>query len=240
MVKQTYRWVVGLGVLLVLIGVGVFVQVKSAHDTRLLHQDLLVGEAVNQLEGCATCHEVTNRPSLALPDLERAVPHTFIVLPESRPQSKGGTPVEARLADAGQRILALSAANPTLQVAAAASDFLRIYEQHRTSSSPTVDQLTALDFLEYWLANLEHQAQTTRWNTHAAEQTQTALAAWVTTGPVTSGFTAALTLCLITLVILLGQVSLVQDHAASRRLDDVIFGLHRRGPPAGAHLDSVF
>ena len=67
MVKQTYRWVVGFGILLVLIGVGVFVQVKSAHDTRLLHQDLLVGEAVNQLEGCATCHDVTNRPSLVLP-----------------------------------------------------------------------------------------------------------------------------------------------------------------------------
>jgi hypothetical protein len=237
MVKQTYRWVLGLGILLVLIGVGVFVQVKSAHDTRLLHQDLLVGEAVNQLEGCATCHDVTNQPSLALPNLERAATHTSIILPASKP--RGGTPVEARLADAGQRILALSASNRTPQVSAAAGDFLRIYEQNRTSSTPTVDQLTALDFLEYWLTSLEHQARTTRWNTHSAEQTHAALAAWVTTGPVTSGFTAALTLCLITLVILIGQASLVQDNAANRRLDDVIFGLHRRGPPAGAPVGVV-
>jgi hypothetical protein len=133
----------------------------------------------------------------------------------------------------------LSVSNPTPQVSAAADDFLRIYEQNRTSSSPTADQLTALDFLEYWLQNLEHQAQTTRWNTHSPERNQTALAAWMTTGPVTSGFTAALSLCLITLTILMGQVTLVQDNAANCRLDDVIFGMHRRGPPAGAHLDSV-
>jgi hypothetical protein len=239
MVKHTYRWVLGLGILLVLIGLGIFVQVKSAHDTRLLRQNLLVAEAVDQLEGCATCHEVTNQISFALPNLDPAATHMTIALPESRPQSRGGTPVESRLADAGRRILALSASNRPPQVSAAGSDFLRIYEQNRALSSLTADQLTALDFLENWLQALENQPQSTRWNAHSVEQTQSVLAAWTTTGPVTSGFMAVLLFGLITLVILTGRATLVQDNAANCRLDDVIFGVHRRGPPAGVPVGVV-
>jgi ABC-type nickel/cobalt efflux system permease component RcnA len=238
MAKQTYRWVLGIGILLVLVGVGVFVQVKSAHDTRLAQQDLRVAEAVSQLEGCVTCHDVTNQSSVALLSSERVVSHTPIALPEARPQVRAVTPVQARLIDAGQRILALSASDHTPQVSAAADSFLRIYEQSRTASSPTADQLTALDVLDYWLQNLEHRAQTTRWNVHASEQTQTA-AAWMTAVPVSSGFTAALSPCLAALTVLVGRSAIVQDDAAYRRLDAVVLGVHRRGPPAGAHLDSV-
>jgi ABC-type nickel/cobalt efflux system permease component RcnA len=239
MAKQTYRWVLGIGILLVLVGVGVFVQVKSAHDTRLAQQDLRVAEAVSQLEGCATCHEVTNQSSVVLPSLERVVSHTLIALPEAKPQVREVTPVEARLVDAGQRILALSAWDHTPQVSAAADSFLRIYEQNRTASSPAADRLTALDVLDYWLQNLEHQAQTTRWNVHASEQTQTA-AAWMTAVPVSSsGFTAALSPCLAALMVLVGCSAVVRDNATYRRLDAVVLGVHRRGPPAGAHLDSV-
>jgi ABC-type nickel/cobalt efflux system permease component RcnA len=238
MAKQTYRWVLGIGILLVLVGVGVFVQVKSALDTRLAQQNLRVAEAVSQLEGCASCHEVTNQSSVVLPSLERVVSHTLIALPEAKPQVRGITPVEARLVDAGQRILALSASDHTPQVSATADSFLRIFEQSRTTSSPAADQLTALDVLEYWIQNLEHQAQTTRWNVHASEQTQTA-AAWMTAVPVSSGFTAALSPCLAALTVLVGCLAMVQDDAAYRRLDEVILGVHRRGPPAGAHLDSV-
>jgi cytochrome c553 len=238
MVKQTYRWVLGIGILLVLVGVGVFVQVTSAHDTRLAQQDLRVAEAVSQLEGCATCHELTNQTSVVLPGLERVLSHTLIALPEAGPQVRTVTPVEARLADAGQRILALSASNHTPQVSAAANSFLHIYEQNRHASSPTADQLTALDSLEYWLQNLEHQAQTTRWNVHSSEQTQTA-AAWLTVVPVSSGFSAALSPRLTTLTVLVGRSAVVQDGAAYRRLDEVILGVRRRGPPAGAYLDSV-
>jgi hypothetical protein len=239
MVKQTYRWVLGIGILLVLVGVGVFVQVKSAHDSRLLRQDLRVAEAVNQLQSCTTCHELTNQSLAALPSPERVVSHALIALPESRPQVRVVSPVEARLIDAGQRILALSASDHTPQVTAAADDFLRIYEQNLTASSPTADQLAALDYLEFRLQNLEHQAQTTRWNTHSREQTQTAVAAWITSAPVSSGFTAVLSPYPTTLTVPVGRSTIVQDHAASRGLDEVILGVHRRGPPAGAHLDSV-
>jgi hypothetical protein len=82
MVKQTYRWVLGLGILLVLIGVGVFVQVKSAHDTRLLRQNLRVAEAVNQLDGCVTCHEVTNQSPLVQPNLLQPI-HRSLCLSRS-------------------------------------------------------------------------------------------------------------------------------------------------------------
>jgi hypothetical protein len=99
--------------------------------------------------------------------------------------------------------------------------------------------LTALDVLEYWLQNLEHQAQTTRWNAQSPERTETTLAAWISVVPVSSGFSAVLSPCPTTLMVLVGRSTIVQDNAANRRLDEVILGVHRRGPPAGAHLDSV-
>jgi ABC-type nickel/cobalt efflux system permease component RcnA len=238
MVKHMYRWVLGIGILLVLVGVGVFVQVTSAHDARLAQQNLRVAQAVSQLEGCATCHELTNQTSVVSSGLARTVSHTLIALPEAKPQVRTATPVEARLADAGQRILALSASDYTPQVGAAADSFLRIYEQNRAASNSTADQLTALDSLEYWLQNLEHQAQTARWNVHSSEQTQTT-AAWLTAVPVSSGFTAALSPCLAALMVLAGCSVVVRDGAASRQLDEVILGVHRRGPPADAHVDSV-
>ncbi len=238
MVKQTYCWVLGIGIFLILIGVGVFVQVASAHDARLPQQNLRVAEAINHLKDCV-CHETTNESSVALSSLDRVFTHTLITFPESKPQVRVVTPVETRLIDAGQRILVLSSSTHAPQVTAAADDFLRIYEQHRTMSSPTADQLTALDNLEYWLQILENQAQTTRWNINPSTHTQPVAAAWITTVSVSPGFTAALSPYLSGLTVLAGRSTILHDGAANRLLGEVIFGVHRRGPPVGAPIGVV-
>jgi hypothetical protein len=235
MVKRSYCWVLGIGIILVCVGVAVSIQVEAAHHHARLPQNLPV--AVVQLEGCLTCHSIS--PVSPIQSIE----HTVIALPEFKPQKAAVTPVETRLIDAGQRILALPETTSTEQVETVAHDFLQIYAQSRAgngqTADQTADQMAALDTLEYWLTNLEYQAQTDQWGSADDAPSQPDAAAWQTVSLSTGYYMAAVSEPASVLVKITGQPAILHNYAPHSVMDEVVFGMHRRGPPAGAVIIHV-
>jgi hypothetical protein len=222
--------------------VAVFVRAEAARDDARMPQSLRVAEAVVQLNSCLTCHTATDNAPVWMHEDDvslSSVEHTLLTFPESRPREVvQRTSLETRLLDTGQRILALPESN-TVQAEAVVSGFLHVYEQTRTGTSQTADQMSALDTLEYWLRNLEYQAQTDQWESVDNAPSQPNPAAWQTVSSAAGYVVAAVS----------GQVGVLHDIAGfscslcdgepGALLVGVVFGIHRRGPPAGAHVDSV-
>jgi hypothetical protein len=229
---QTYRWVFAVGILLVLLGIAVLFQVDAAHDNPGMPQRARVTGAVASLQGCLMCHAAPEE----IPTLAHGVKHAAIILPDMQSQpvkTAQQTAMQTRLLDAGQRILALPDSNPE-QVEAVASGFWLAYGQFSAGSG----EIAALDQLEYWLTILEYQAQTVRWNAASSASSQSHWAAWQTVS--VSPIPAAVS----------EQVSLL-DMGGTRpsRLfrsgedgvtpAEIVFGVHRRGPPAAAQSTIV-
>jgi hypothetical protein len=241
MFKKSYYWALGIGILLIGVGVAVWVQVDAAHDGAPMSQGLRVAEAVVQLEGCLTCHAVTGGGPVWMHEdaVLSSADHTLLTFPESRPQQTvPRTPLETRLSDAGQRILALPESN-TKQAETVASSFLRVYEQTRTGTDQTADQMSALDKLDYWLRTLEYQAQTNQWDRADEAPAQPNPAAWQT-GSIVLGYAVAVVSEQVSVLDdIAGFSCALRDGEPGARLVGVVFGMHRRGPPAGVVLDSV-
>jgi hypothetical protein len=241
---KSYYWVLGIGILLISVGVAVLVKVDAAHDHVHTPQSLRVAEAVAQLNNsCLTCHTVANNAPVWMMHGDDVSPssvvHTLFTLPESRPQeTTQQTPLETRLSDAGQRILALSESNPK-QAETVAYSFLRVYEQTRTGTGQMADQMSALDMLEYWLQNLEYQAQTDRWNSADEAPAQSNPAAWQMVSLASGMAVAAISEQVGVLDDVAGFSCPLCDGGPGTLLGSVVFGMHRRGPPAGVVLDSV-
>jgi hypothetical protein len=158
MAKRVYGWILGIGLLLGAVG---FLTIgTSRHPQQRLPYRLAVGQAVVDLSdktgGCLLCHSTLSAPSPV------AFHHT---LPVETLSSR----LDTRLAEAGTRILDLPAADsPSYDNIV--HDFLRVYAQTRTSSTPAdvIRGYMAVNRLMVALNLLERQSSPDHWSSSPA------------------------------------------------------------------------
>ncbi len=174
MCKKTHCLALVVGIIMVLAAGVWFVQTAHAKRTDT-YQRLRIQQAVAQLEGCLTCHTITNaEPQSYNHAILAMASHTEIHLPDAvSPSSPLKSQVDTRLLALGQRILEVPESDDDLYQAVA-SDFLQVYDQSISATDPVVlgNALHALDGVEQLLRQLENQAQTEKWGTtpgHAAQ-----------------------------------------------------------------------
>jgi len=216
------------------------VQAGHADGRAVTFQRLRVQDTVIHLQGCLTCHTVTNTAPESYDHAAlEAVSHTDIQLPDSdvtAPSLK--THVNTHLLRMGQRILNVPETADVFY-RTVINDFLQIYDQANPVADPVVltHVLNALEGLEHLLRQVENQAHSEKMDTISARSQRSTLAVMHST-PV-APWCYAVRQAAIELILNAGITTLADD---AQVFMPVAFAhvANRRGPPAVNAVESRF
>jgi hypothetical protein len=241
--KNTYSWTFAAGFLMVFLATALFLHLEHATSRRNNQNRVRVLQAVASLESCLTCHTTPGvNPTLAANGVFSVAYHPEIHLPEATTASTRAADslkerVNTQLVNVGHQIL--SAPSPDSKTTeAAAQEFLRVYDQSRTEMDrdTLLGALKRLEALEQLLHQLEHQAQSGRWARADSSSIQN-MQVMVQTAPSTS---YSLAYAWPVTLDLARTFSPPRDELTVIMPAEVVLACHRRGPPAGASVESVF
>ncbi len=233
MLRRVYGWLLAAGVILILAGIVVLVRldsVDSANSAGSSAGRARLVEAIVDLQDCF-CHDALADASLLAHHADHAA--VMVANLSAHPETSQHAAANARLVSAGQRILALPAASGEPSEAVIRG-FLQIYDQTRLGS-PTGETLAALDQLEFWLGMLENQAQPTRWSRASAMPQPPDESAWQAVSLVSRDYSAADEFGEPVPDVTHLFIRLNSEHRAVLHAD-AVWGIHHRGPPAGAPM----
>lgn len=207
-------------------------------------RQLEVHQAVVNLRGqCLTCHSAQSEQSalgVSAPGFaahERGgdlVAASAAVTPAAQPSQ---AELDTRLLELGTRILdAPQTSSAEYEIAVDA--YLRVYEASRSETTPAsvLESLRQLAEIQQLLVTVENQAQPHQWQKepHSLESPDLAAASSAPSSPVPSVAYVQTTILSVS-----GEHATLPEHQVHGTWQAVTFALHRRGPPAGATLESV-
>jgi len=241
--RKAYSWFFVTGLLMVFLATAVFLYLDHAAGRRNDSPRLRVLEAVGSLENCLTCHSAVNTGPLVADSSAFSVAyHPEIHLPdvttaEAEPADSLKAQLDAHLVTVGYQILDAPSIDSTT-AEAVTHEFLRVYEQAQsaTDSDTLLGALGRLEALAQFLHQLGQQPRSGWWT--KADQP-----------PIPNGQVLAQTAPPTSFSLIAGQpVRLDLDVVFSPQCDEltavmpaeVVFACHRRGPPEGASVESVF
>jgi hypothetical protein len=241
--RKAYSWFFLTGVVLVFLATALFLYLDHAAGQRNDPTRLRVVRAVASLENCLTCHgAVNNRPVVAESSSFSVAYHLEIYLPdvttaEAEPADSLKTQLDTRLVTVGYQILDAPSIDSTA-TGALTHEFLRVYQQSQsaTDSDTLLGALGRLEALEQLLHQLGHQLRSGWWT--KADQPPSSIeqllahAAPPPSFSLIAGQPVRLDLAV--------TVSPHCDELTAVMPAEVVLACHRRGPPAGARVESVF
>ncbi len=219
-----------LGALLLLLAVVIAMRLDTTADHSLIEQRTAVVETVSHLEnGCLTCHQSTVAHSLVT-EVSYSIERRSFTHPETHSSSLQAG-IDSQLGNLGQRVLALPITGQKLALGA----FLTTYQQTRQVTSENVSaSLSLIDSLKVMLRDLENQTNPNQIRRAESKPFQSSLSAAVV---VPSGVSTALAYQVVPLgIVVLGRWMLVHDAYEFVMPREIVFAVHRRGPPSDSVL----
>lgn len=237
--------IVGALMLLLAVGLALNIDYDATQTQAYQIQRADVAQAVSRLEsGCLTCHELANaNPSGArvYTPVELLDPRQNYQPMIASEQASIASPVRnqlhTHLIETGQRILNLPDVRDQ-RVGTVMEDYLHVFAQASTARSEQTTQwaLWQLDEIETLLGLLENQAlpyQLVR-QENPLTQPNSAVLHTLTTAPKVAVVAHSVSMGDVV------QIIVTRPESAPLAMPfEVVYATHRRGPPAGAYLDSV-
>jgi hypothetical protein len=239
--RNAYSWAFAAGFLMVFLATALFLRLERTASRRNDQNRLRVLQAVASLENCLTCHSAADASPMSAGGGFSVAYHPEIHLPdaavaEAQPADPLKAQLDTHLATVGYQILSAPSMDDST-TEAVTQEFLRVYEQSRSAvdGDTLLGALKRLEALEQLLHQLEQQPQSVRWARAdgSSIQGEQALAQAVPLTSFSLAFARPVTLDLAV------TFSPPRDELTVVMPAEVVFACHRRGPPAGAGVESV-